>query len=89
MILKGISVDTYDMYEDEKKTGTIDSDYRGEVHALLHNDSSHAFIITEGMRVCQGIITRAECPGNDIDIQIVDELEATVRGEQRFGHTGE
>lgn len=89
VILRGIKVSTYLIYDDsEEENGTIDSDYRGEVHALLNNTSSRAFIIEEGDRVCQGVITRVECPANGLTTYEVTELEPSERGEGRFGHTG-
>lgn len=88
MLLKGVSMASYDLFEDEEKSGTIDTDYRGEVHAILHNTSTKAFIISEGSRVCQGIITKVECPGSGLEMELVEELDQTERGDKGFGHTG-
>jgi dUTP pyrophosphatase len=64
--------------------GTIDSDYRGEVKALLINLGSEAFAIERGMRICQLVpaaVTRAA-------LTIVASLDDTERGAGGFGSTG-
>jgi dUTP pyrophosphatase len=65
--------------------GTIDSDYRGEVHVLLINLGDGAFEITRGMRIAQIVITpvtRAEIA------ETTEPLDATERGAGGFGSTG-
>jgi dUTP pyrophosphatase len=64
--------------------GTIDADYRGEIGVLLINLSESEFIITDGERICQMIISRHET----VSWEEVEILEATVRGSGGFGHTG-
>lgn len=64
--------------------GTIDSDYRGEVKALLINLGHEPFVIERGMRICQLVpaaVTRA-------GLTLVDSLDATSRGVGGFGSTG-
>jgi dUTP pyrophosphatase len=64
--------------------GTIDSDYRGEVKALLINLGSEPFAIERGMRICQLVpaaVTRAA-------LTIVATLDHTERGSGGFGSTG-
>ena len=64
--------------------GTIDSDYRGEVKALLVNLGSDPFVIERGMRICQLVpaaVTRA-------GFTRVEILDATARGAGGFGSTG-
>jgi len=64
--------------------GTIDSDYRGEVKALLINIGSEPFVIERGMRICQLVpatVTRAAL------VQVV-ALDDTQRGSGGFGSTG-
>lgn len=85
ILLKGIMLATFD--DDDEKVGTIDSDYRGEVHAIFQNLSRTSFVLAEGDRICQGVITKVECPANGLVIKEVDELDSTLRGEKRFGHT--
>lgn len=65
--------------------GLIDAGYRGEVRVLLLNtDRTEAFEVTVGDRIAQLVITRYEAG----EVEEVDSLEATVRGEAGFGSTG-
>jgi dUTP pyrophosphatase len=64
--------------------GTIDSDYRGEVCIILINLSDEEFVISDGERICQMVITKHE----KADWILVDTLVDTDRGEGGFGHTG-
>lgn len=64
--------------------GTIDADYRGEIKVIMINFGEADFIIKRGDRVAQMVINKIE----QIDWSITDELEATIRGEGGFGHTG-
>lgn len=62
----------------------IDSGYRGEVSALLFNLGAEDFEWKAGDRVAQLIIS----PVVRAELQAVDELEASVRGELGFGSSG-
>lgn len=64
--------------------GTIDADYRGPVGVILINHSSEPFEIQPGERIAQLVFARYE----RAEWQIVDELDATERGEGGFGHSG-
>ena len=64
--------------------GTIDEGYRGEVGVILINHGSDAFTVEKGMKVAQMIIK----PVVTVDIEEVDELSDTHRGEGGFGSTG-
>jgi len=64
--------------------GTIDADYRGEIGVILVNLSQDDFVIMNGERICQMIISKHETASWDE----VEELEETVRGAGGFGHTG-
>ena len=88
ILLQGVTIATLDAFDDEGFAGTIDSDYRGELHAILHNLSDKPFVIADGQRICQGVISRVECLANGLEMELVDELDPTERGEKRFGHTG-
>ena len=66
------------------KVGVIDSDYRGEVRVVLHNHGKVAQTIENGERIAQ----IAFVPYYSADFTVVDELDATVRGEGGFGSTG-
>ncbi|HTW35649.1 MAG TPA: dUTP diphosphatase [Rhizomicrobium sp.] len=64
--------------------GTIDSDYRGEVKAILVNLGDAAFEISRGMKIAQLVIARFE----QVELEEVSELPASERGAGGFGSTG-
>lgn len=64
--------------------GTIDSDYRGEVGVILINLGTEDFIIENGDRIAQFILSKYE----KIDFEVVKDLDLTVRDSGGFGHTG-
>ena len=64
--------------------GVIDSDYRGEIMMFIYNYGSSDQIIKNGDRLAQLIIQ----PYQRFDIELVDELDETDRGEGGFGSTG-
>ena len=64
--------------------GTIDADYRGEVHVPLINHGKAAFTVERGMRIAQMLIL----PVPMVDLVEVEELDETARGQGGFGHTG-
>ena len=64
--------------------GIVDSKYRGEIGIPLVNLSDQTVHIRKGDRVAQLVVTRyVNC-----DIEVVDELDETARGEGGFGSTG-
>ena len=65
-------------------TGIIDSDYRGEVILFLINEGDKDLEIKKGDRLVQMIIQ----PYLRVEIQEVDELTETLRGEGGIGSTG-
>ena len=64
--------------------GTIDADYRGEIKIILINLSQEDFIINNGERIAQMVISSYRQVEWD-KVEILDESE---RGEGGFGHTG-
>lgn len=64
--------------------GIVDSDYRGEVIVAIHNDSDVEREIYLDERIAQLVIL----PFLSWDINEVEELENTDRGEGGFGSTG-
>jgi dUTP pyrophosphatase len=64
--------------------GTIDADYRGEVRVILINLSSEDFMVNDGERIAQMIISKHE----KAELIEVETLEETTRGKGGFGHTG-
>ena len=64
--------------------GVIDSDYRGEICAVLHNTSDEDYTIEDGERVAQLFFVPV-LHGNFIK---AEELDTTERGVGGFGSTG-
>lgn len=64
--------------------GTVDADYRGEIMVLLVNLSAEDFTLNDGERIAQMVIARHE----QAEFTLVDELDATERGDGGYGHTG-
>jgi dUTP pyrophosphatase len=64
--------------------GTIDSDYRGEVKVIAINHGDEDFIIQHGDRIAQMVIA----PVVQFNVEEVDKLDSTERGEGGFGSTG-
>jgi len=64
--------------------GTLDADFRGEVCVLLINLGDEPFQIKSGERIAQLVIV----PIPRVTIEMVDELDETVRGAGGFGSTG-
>lgn len=64
--------------------GTVDSDYRGEVGVLLINLGQEPVEISRGMRIAQMVIA----PVVQVELDMVDTLDETSRGDGGFGSTG-
>ena len=64
--------------------GTIDADYRGEIGVILVNLSEEEFVIENGERVAQLVITKHE----QAEWVEVENLDETDRGAGGFGSTG-
>lgn len=64
--------------------GTIDSDYRGEIHIIIINWGEQPFTIRRGDRIAQMVVAKVF----RADIIEVDELDYTQRGVGGFGHSG-
>ncbi len=64
--------------------GVIDSDYRGEINAILCNHNNHPVEIKKRDRICQGIIMDYYKP----EFEEVDNLEDSQRGENWNSSTG-
>jgi dUTP pyrophosphatase len=70
----------------KNSVGVIDSDYRGEVIAQVVNNSEENIVLNDGERFSQIVVV--PCLLLKDNIEIVDELEETERGEGGFGSTG-
>jgi len=64
--------------------GTIDSDYRGEIKVIIFNHGNNDFIINNGDRIAQMILT----PVEKMELEETNDLPETLRGEGGFGSTG-
>ena len=64
--------------------GTIDSDYRGEIKIILFNHGKENFIINNNDRIAQMVLT----PIVKMEIEEINKLPETIRGEGGFGSTG-
>ena len=64
--------------------GTIDSDYRGEVKAILINHGAEPFLISRGAKIAQMVIARHE----QAEIVESGSLSDSARGAGGFGSTG-
>ncbi len=64
--------------------GTIDADYRGEIGIILINHSPSDFVINNGDRICQMIVTEY----TKVEWLSANELNESKRGDGGFGHTG-
>ncbi|MEM6457243.1 MAG: dUTP diphosphatase [Acidobacteriota bacterium] len=67
--------------------GTIDADYRGEVHALLINLGDAPFAIARGMRIAQLVIAPIVAPSR-LRWRAVEALPPSARDAGGFGSTG-
>jgi dUTP pyrophosphatase len=64
--------------------GTIDCDYRGEIHVIAGNVGSDPITIERGERIAQLVFA----PVVRATLERVQELPATARGAGGFGSTG-
>ena len=65
--------------------GTIDADYRGEIHVILVNFGSESFVVARGVRIAQLVIA----PVSHAQLSEVENLDKTTRGTGGFGSTGQ
>merc|ERR1712212_612991 len=64
--------------------GVVDEDYRGNVGVVMFNHAEQDFVVKKGDRVAQLVCEKISYP----DIEVLDTLDETVRGEGGFGSTG-
>jgi len=65
--------------------GLIDAGYRGEIIVILLNtDRREPFVIHRGDRIAQLVLQKVV----EAAVVLVDELDATTRGDGGFGSTG-
>ena len=64
--------------------GVIDEDYRGNLGVLLFNLRDQTFSFNKGDRIAQLVIKQYE----RVDIEYVNEMSETYRGNKGFGSSG-
>ncbi|MED5526139.1 dUTP diphosphatase [Gallaecimonas pentaromativorans] len=64
--------------------GLIDSDYQGQLMVSVWNRGNDSFTIAPGERIAQLVLL----PVVQAQFEVVDEFQATERGEGGFGHSG-
>lgn len=64
--------------------GVIDADYRGKIGVVLVNHSYDNFTVRVGDRIAQLIVEKISL----LEVEEIEELSATERGEGGFGSTG-
>jgi dUTP pyrophosphatase len=64
--------------------GTVDADYRGEIKVLLVNLSNETFVVQDGERIAQMVISKHE----QIHWDASESLSETERGAGGYGSTG-
>lgn len=64
--------------------GTIDSDYRGEIHVILVNFGAESFVVERSLRIAQLVVVPV------LRAQLLEQrkLDKTGRGTGGFGSTG-
>ena len=64
--------------------GTIDCGYTGSIKAVLYNSGAEGLLITRGRKITQLVVLPCLIP----EIEIVESLDETDRGDGGFGSTG-
>lgn len=64
--------------------GVIDSGYTGSICVKLYNHGSHEVYIKKGQKISQLVLLPIITP----ELELVDSLEPTERGNNGFGSTG-
>lgn len=64
--------------------GVIDVGYTGSICVKLYNHGKASYIVRRGDKISQLVIVPVVIP----DLEVVDELEKTERGDAGFGSTG-
>ena len=64
--------------------GVIDSTYRGEVIVVLINLGNKEYLVENSAKIAQMLIQKVE----QAEIEVVEDLNVTKRGDGGFGSTG-
>lgn len=65
-------------------SGYVDSDYRGEIAAIVKSNESYNFCVPRGTRIAQMILVPVVYDA----VEWVDNLSETERAAGGFGHSG-
>ena len=68
----------------QNSTGILDEDFSGECKIFLENTSDETRSIFQNQRLIQALVI----PYPKIEIEVIDKLDETERGENGFGSTG-
>jgi len=64
--------------------GVIDVGYTGPIVVKVYNHSNKAYLVHKGDKISQLVIVKIDTP----ELEVVDSLEETERGNDGFGSTG-
>ena len=64
--------------------GLIDSDYQGQLMVSCWNSGNTAFVIEPSERIAQMVLV----PVVQAQLSVVEDFDASIRGEGGFGHSG-
>ena len=64
--------------------GLIDSDYQGQLFVSMWNRGTESFVLNPMERIAQMVIV----PVVQVKFNVVEDFDASSRGEQGFGSTG-
>lgn len=64
--------------------GLIDSDYQGQLMVSCWNRGSTAYVVQPGERIAQLVVV----PVVQVELEVVEDFAATMRGEGGFGSSG-
>lgn len=64
--------------------GVIDEGYTGSVVVKIYNHSDDVYVVNKGDKLTQLVVI----PVMYVDLELVDELDKTDRGNNGFGSTG-
>merc|ERR1712227_630084 len=64
--------------------GVVDEDYRGNVGVVMFNHAETEFVVKKGDRIAQLVCEKISYP----EIEVLETLDNTERGEGGFGSTG-
>ena len=62
----------------------VDEDYRGNVGVVMFNHAETEFVVKKGDRIAQLVCEKISYP----EIEVLETLDNTERGEGGFGSTG-